>query len=94
MAVAICVCMNLMRSCWNFNTCFVELNFSVGCLLCALAGSDCRACDYSRDKNIPILAYPKGKNAPEGITPSELVQSLRCTFATKLFFSMAASDDY
>lgn len=55
--------------------CGIELLCWVPAML--LAGSDCRGCDYARDNNIPILAYPKGKNAPEGITPSELVQSLR-----------------
>lgn len=37
----------------------------------------CKGVEYAMENNIPVLAYPKGKNAPEGISPTELVENLR-----------------
>eukprot|EP00246_Nothoceros_aenigmaticus_P001236 TRINITY_DN1168_c0_g1_i5.p1 TRINITY_DN1168_c0_g1~~TRINITY_DN1168_c0_g1_i5.p1 ORF type:complete len:274 (-),score=36.14 TRINITY_DN1168_c0_g1_i5:32-853(-) len=38
---------------------------------------DCKGCEYAREHGIPILAYPRGKHAPDGIGSSELVDKLR-----------------
>jgi phosphoribosylglycinamide formyltransferase len=37
----------------------------------------CKGVEYANENEIPVLAYPKGKNAPEGISPTELVENLR-----------------
>ncbi|KAL3675706.1 hypothetical protein R1sor_025654 [Riccia sorocarpa] len=38
----------------------------------------CKGCDYARESNIPVLSYPLSpKHAPEGLSPTELVEALR-----------------
>lgn len=46
-------------------------------LLILKISSGCKGVEYANENEIPVLAYPKGKNAPEGISPTELVENLR-----------------
>ena len=39
--------------------------------------ADCKACDYARNNNIPVIEYPKRKAAENEKFPTELVASLR-----------------
>ena len=39
--------------------------------------ADCKACDYARSNNIPVIEYPKRKAAENENFPTELVASLR-----------------
>ncbi|OAE32779.1 hypothetical protein AXG93_374s1060 [Marchantia polymorpha subsp. ruderalis] len=38
----------------------------------------CKGCDYAREHNVPVLAFPQSKkHAPEGLTAVDLVAALR-----------------
>ena len=43
----------------------------------AIHVADCKACDYARNNNIPVIEYPKRKAAENEKFPTELVASLR-----------------
>ncbi|KAK3036953.1 hypothetical protein RJ639_030918 [Escallonia herrerae] len=39
--------------------------------------ADCGGADYARDKGIPVILFPKMKDEPGGLSPSDLVTALR-----------------
>jgi hypothetical protein len=67
--------------CWSIHVDYnMEYMFYLSLMSLAwflLWNSGCKGVEYAMDNNIPVLAYPKGKNAPEGISPTELVENLR-----------------
>lgn len=37
----------------------------------------CGGAEYAKDKGIPVVMFPKSKDEPGGLSPSELVSVLR-----------------
>lgn len=37
----------------------------------------CGGAQYARDKGIPVVLFPKSKDEPEGLSPTDLVTALR-----------------
>lgn len=37
----------------------------------------CGGAEYARDNEIPVIMFPKGKSTPEGLSPVDLVTTLR-----------------
>lgn len=38
---------------------------------------DCGGAQYARNNGIPVILFPKAKDEPEGLSPSDLVDTLR-----------------
>jgi hypothetical protein len=42
-----------------------------------LCMAGCGGAEYARDKGIPVVLFPKTKEEPDGLSPSDLVSVLR-----------------
>lgn len=48
------------------------------CFLCLII--DCDGAEYARSNDIPVILFPKVKDEPDGLSPSDLVSVLRSEF--------------
>lgn len=43
----------------------------------------CGGAQYARDKNIPVILFPKTKDGPDALSPDDLVNVLRLSSSFK-----------